>query len=228
MLRALLKLGQQPRVSKRLLGVKGIALEKAMVSNASIDTSPTMPAIERYTGVMYDSIGYQSFGESAREVFDQTVVIMSGLFGMVSPKDLIPDYKLKMGAALLRRKTCATVWKPIISKSLKDVVDDGVIWDLLPLEHSAAWDPATVPYSARFTFKFLEQTEQGKLKTITHLSKVLKGALISHLVNNPEEAKSPETALKLIEGFSHPEGYAFAPEMTKKDAGTTEVVFLKT
>ncbi len=157
MLKALVQLGSRPRVSKKLLGVKGAALEKAMESNSSVLTSPTMPAIERYTGVMYDSIGYRSLSEHARGVFDHSAVVMSGLFGMVRPHDLIPDYKLKMGAALIRRKTCASIWKTQNSGSLKEIADGGVIWDLLPLEHSAAWDPAEVPCQARFTFKFLEK-----------------------------------------------------------------------
>ena len=52
MVKALVQLSQRPRSSKKLLGVKGPALEKAMADNASIESAPTLPAIERYTGVM--------------------------------------------------------------------------------------------------------------------------------------------------------------------------------
>ena len=227
MLKALVQLGSRPRVSRKLLGVKGVALEKAMESNSSVLTSPTLPAIERYTGVMYDSIGYRSLSADARIVFDQSTVIMSGLFGMVQPHDLIPDYKLKMGAALLKRKTCASLWKPMNSRSLKRVADGGVTWDLLPLEHSAAWDPTEVPCQARFSFKFLEKNAGGQLKTVTHLSKALKGALVGHIVANPAAAGSAKTALELIEAFAHPEGYRFVPELLTEVDGATEVIFVK-
>ena len=153
---------------------------------------------------------------------------MSGLFGMVRPLDAIPSYKLKMGAKLLRRGTCAAIWKPLISKSLANSDEGiGVIWDLLPGEHSAAWDPAKVPCEARFTVKFVERAANGQLKTVTHLSKLLKGALVRHLVSNPSEAGAVESATDLMSGFTHPEGYKFRPELTSEANRTTEIVFLK-
>ncbi|MCH8910716.1 MAG: peroxide stress protein YaaA [Chloroflexi bacterium] len=227
MAKALVQLSQRPRSSKKLLGVKGAALEKAMADNARLQIAPTLPAIERYTGVMYDAIHYRSLDGDAREAFGSTVIIMSGLFGMVRPFDMIPAYKLKMGARLLRNKTCAAVWKPLISKSLANVAQNGVIWDLLPNEHAAAWDPSTVPYKTRFTVKFVERAASGQLKTVTHLSKLLKGALVRHLVSNSAEAGTAESALQLAAGFSHPEGYKFDPDLTTEVDRTTELIFLK-
>ena len=224
---ALVQLSQRPRSSRKLLGVKGAALEKAMADNARLQKAPTLPAIERYTGVMYDAIHYRSLDGDAREAFGSTVIIMSGLFGMVRSFDMIPAYKLKMGAKLLRNKTCAAVWKPLISKSLANTAETGVIWDLLPNEHAVAWDPSTVPYKIRFTVKFIERAASGQLKTVTHLSKLLKGALVRHLVSNSAEAGTAESALELVAGFSHPEGYVFRPELTAEVERATEIVFLR-
>ncbi len=227
MAKALVQLSQRPRSSKKLLGVKGPALEKAMAENAGLQESPTLPAIERYTGVMYDAIDYRSLEDEARDAFDRDVIIMSGLFGMVRPLDMIPAYKLKMGAALLRRKTCSAVWKPGVTKCLAIMADDRVIWDLLPLEHGAAWNPSGVPYKARFTAKFLERAADGQTKTVTHLSKLLKGALVRHIVSNASAADTPESALDLLADFSHPEGYEFRPELISNSERTTELIFLK-
>jgi cytoplasmic iron level regulating protein YaaA (DUF328/UPF0246 family) len=198
-----------------------------MAENAEMDTAPTLPAIERYTGVMYDAIDHQSLDGDAREVFENSVIIMSGLFGMVRPFDMIPAYKLKMGGKLLRGKTCSAVWKRAITKSLAESADGRVIWDLLPIEHSAAWDSSMVPYKTRFTVKFLERNASGEMRTINHWSKLLKGALIRHLVTNTDAAGSADTALDLLAGFSHPEGYVFDPELTSEADGVTEIVFLK-
>lgn len=227
LVRALARLSERPRVAQKILGVKGPALEKAKIENASIESAPTMPAINRYTGVMYDAIDYRSLADSARESFAETVIIMSGLFGVVRPFDMIPAYKLKMGASLIRGKACATVWKPLISKSLAAESRYGVVWDLLPNEHSAAWDPAKVPHETRFTVKFLERRPDGQVKTVTHFSKMLKGALVRHLVSNPEAASSAESVLELVSAFSHPEGYEYRPELTSKVADAAELVFLK-
>jgi cytoplasmic iron level regulating protein YaaA (DUF328/UPF0246 family) len=225
--KALAQLSHRPRVARKLLGVKGPALEKARAENADVELAPTLPAIERYTGVMYGAIDYQSLGDEARHAFGQNVIIMSGLFGMIRPFDMIPTYKLKMGARLIRAKTCSAVWKPLISKSLANEAEYDVVWDLLPNEHSAAWDPAAVPHETRFTARFLERSADGQIKTVTHLSKLLKGALVRHLVDNAAAAGSAESALELVAGFSHPEGYEFRPELTLEVDGATELVFLK-
>ncbi|MDG0865462.1 YaaA family protein [Candidatus Lucifugimonas marina] len=228
MIKALGQLSGKPRVAQKILGVKGAALDKARADNADVLNSPTITAIERYTGVMYDSIDYQSLDADSQRVFGENTIIMSGLFGMVRPFDLIPTYKLKMGAKIRLNKSCSTIWKPLISKALKSTADNGVIWDLLPNEHSAAWDPSKISCDVRFTVKFLEAGRDGKLKTVSHWSKALKGALVRHLVANPKLAGSADTALGLLENFSHPEGYKYRPEMTAEVNGATEIVFLKT
>jgi len=198
-----------------------------MAENAELDTAPTLPAIERYTGVMYDAIDHQSLDSDAQEVFGNSVIIMSGLFGMVRPYDMIPAYKLKMGGKLLRGKTCSAVWKRAITKTLAESAEDSVIWDLLPIEHSAAWDSSRVPYKTRFTVKFLERNAAGEMRTINHWSKLLKGALIRHLVSNADAAGSADSALDLLPGFSHPGGYVFDPGLTSNTDGVTEIVFVK-
>jgi len=176
---------------------------------------------------MYDAIDYQPLGSRAREAFDRTVVIMSGLFGMIRPNDMIPSYILKMGGRLISDNTCAAVWRPLISKALGRTDENSVIWDLLPIEHSAAWDSSVVPHRTRFTVKFLARGENGRFKTISHWSKALKGALVRHLILNISEAGSLQPSLGLVAGFSHQEGYEFCPEMTRKVDKSLELVFVK-
>ena len=137
-----------------------------------------------------------------------------------------------MGGKLMRGRTCASVWKRVISKSLANSADNSVIWDLLPIEHSAAWDPSSLRYTTRFTVKFLERNANDQLKTVSHLSKALKGALVRHLVSDIDSAgidpaDSAKSALDLVAGFTHPEGFNFHPELTSETDRTTEIVFLK-
>ena len=93
---------------------------------------------------------------------------MSGLFGMIRPMDLIPIYKLKMGAKLHEARACSSIWKPLITDILSLDGNHRVIWDLLPVEHSAAWDPLAVKSEARFTVKFSQRRPDGGLKTVSH------------------------------------------------------------
>jgi cytoplasmic iron level regulating protein YaaA (DUF328/UPF0246 family) len=61
--------------------------------NRAVLSSPTMPAIERYTGVLYDAIDVESLDATARRFLDDTVVIHSALFGLVRASDRIPAYR---------------------------------------------------------------------------------------------------------------------------------------
>ncbi len=227
MAQCLKKICERPDAAQKLLGVKGTFLKKTIADNLGLAEAPSCSAIQRYTGVMYDAIDYQSLDPRAREAFDRTVVIMSGLFGITRPNNMIPSYKLKMGARLMGDKTCAAVWRPLISKALGRTYENSVIWDLLPIEHSAAWDSSVVPHKTRFTVKFVARGAHGKLRTVSHWSKALKGALVRHLILNISEAESRQTALGLVAGFSHREGYEFCPEMTEEVDKSVELVFVK-
>ncbi|WP_157674632.1 YaaA family protein [Agrococcus jejuensis] len=56
-------------------------------------SSPTMPAIERYEGVLYDGLGAASLDPSARAWVDHHVLIGSALWGFVRASDRIPSYR---------------------------------------------------------------------------------------------------------------------------------------
>ena len=132
-----------------------------------------------------------------------------------------------MGAKLRRNTACSTIWKPLVTKVLAEITAGRVVWDLLPREHLAAWDPSKIAVRNRFTVKFLEANADGQLRTVNHWSKLLKGALIRHLVSNPEQAGSTELVSELLANFSHPEGYEYRPDISYEIDGATEIVFVK-
>jgi cytoplasmic iron level regulating protein YaaA (DUF328/UPF0246 family) len=159
--------------------------------------APTMPALHRYTGVLYRELDAASLPPAARRRLRSTVLIASGLWGVVGPSDPIPDYRLKMGARLPGLGTLSTWWRPRLTEALAPRLRGRVVWDLLPQEHAAAWDPGAVPVARRVTVRFV--TAEGR--TVSHWNKLLKGALVRHLA---------VTGLADPEGladFAHPAGY---------------------
>ena len=98
--------------------MKGKALVAATAANRAVAKAPTLPAIERYTGVLYDALDHRSLSAAHRRRLDASVVIFSGLWGAVMPADPIPDYKLKMGAALPPLGKLSTWWRaPAVGSS---------------------------------------------------------------------------------------------------------------
>ena len=68
--------------------------------NRALRMSSTMPAIDRYTGVLFDALDASSLGLSARQWLGEHVLIHSAPFGPVGALDPIPSYRLGAGIRL--------------------------------------------------------------------------------------------------------------------------------
>jgi uncharacterized protein len=197
-------------VAGKILGVKGEALAAAVAANTALDSSPVLPAIDRYTGVLYDHLDSSTLRGHARRRLTQQVIIVSGLWGLVRAGDLIPDYKLKVDASLPDLGRLSRWWRPRLSPVLDEAVAGGLVFDLLPGAHASAWaDPDAAP-RLRVTASFAIQEEVDGApvrRTVTHWSKALKGCLARYLLEQPAIRPTPGQVRGLLEGFTHPDGY---------------------
>lgn len=205
-------------VRSSLLGVKGIALAAATDTNLAIESSPTMPAIERYTGVLYEALDHRSLPAAHRRRLDGSLVIVSGLWGLVTPADEIPDYKLKMGARLGRLGTLSTWWRPELSAALSAAAADRPVWNLLPHEHAAAWRASASMH--QWSVRFLEPGRDGSLTVVSHRNKLLKGALVRFLLANPSAGRDE------LADWDHPMGFRYDPSLDAEQAGITTLTFV--
>ena len=148
-----------------LRSVYGTSPEKALGfhrQNQDIFNSPCAPAIERYTGVVYEHIEWATLSEKAKKYMDEYVFIFSGLFGLLTPMTPIPDYKLKMNVLSLQHH-----WNPILSEALQD---ETPIFDLLPQVHRKAYKPNKKNVTP-VDFLIINK---GKKTAAGHLAKQLK------------------------------------------------------
>jgi uncharacterized protein len=232
-IRALLRAMRAAEPGRRkLLGVKGDALAAATAANRAVRTAPTMPAIERYTGVLYDALDAASLSARDRKRLANQVVIFSGLWGASMPGDPLPDHKLKMSAAIAPVGKLSTWWRAPLTAALAPLVEGRVVWNLLPLEHDAAWTPAETgsaepgaPTSV-LTVRFVDETtaRTGATRTFTtvnHWNKLLKGALVRHVLATG--ADEPDA----LAAFVHPEGYVYDASLTEQAGGRTIVSMVR-
>lgn len=201
-----------------LLGVTGEALDRAVEANRAVAGSGTTAAIRRYTGVLYDELSWATLDAPARRHGNRQVVIFSGLWGVVRPTDPIPLYKLKMGAKLGRLGTMNRWWREAVSSAVSAAAPRRApIWNLLPHEHATALRADGRP---RITVKFLDDVDRAggrSLVSVSHWNKLLKGALVRHLL---------ETGLDEPDGlarFDHPLGYRYRPDLTSTEGATVTV-----
>lgn len=208
---------------QKLLGVGPEAADAATASDLAVMTAPTRRAIDRYTGVLYDALDLDTLSATDRRRLGRQVVIFSGLWGLVRPNDRIPDYKLKMGARLGELGRLATWWRPHLSAALNEVADSRVVWNLLPDEHGAAWRERSPRLVVRA--RFLDEVERDgdrRLVTVSHWNKLLKGALVRHVIAHQTTAPGD------LADFTHPAGYVFRPDLsTLADRGSADAVFVR-
>ncbi|MDO9591542.1 MAG: peroxide stress protein YaaA [Microcella sp.] len=80
------------------LGAKAAAVEVAR--NRELTLSPTMPAVERYTGVLFDALAVHEWQADARARASAHIMVHSALFGLLSADDPIPAYRLSHDSRL--------------------------------------------------------------------------------------------------------------------------------
>lgn len=189
-------------------------LTQATRAGAVARRAPTMPACERYTGVLYRELDWASLPAVARRRGAARVRTVSGLWGLVAPDDPIPHYKLKMSVSLGELGRLSTWWRPRLAPMLAERTAGAVVWDLLPIEHAAAMDWAGCRPAQRVTVRFVDADG----KTVSHWNKLLKGSLVRWLLS--EQPPGPEA----LGGFEHPLGYRYDAAASSVDGTHTAVV----
>ena len=212
--------GSGPPWSAGTMAVAELDAQRAQVLRAlgrrhPARTEPTLPAIERYTGVLYKELDAASLSAVHRRRLEARVLIASGLWGLVAPSDPIPHYKLKMSANVAPLGKLSTWWRAPLTAALAPRVERAIVWDLLPIEHSAAVRWTDLAPHERVTVRFVDASD----KTVSHWNKLLKGSLVRWLVGRST------TTVDDLATFDHPLGYRFDPTATVRDGVHTAVVF---
>lgn len=156
--------------------------------NAELWDSPTAPALERYTGVLYDTLDVASLTPPERERADERLAVASALFGLVRGSDMIPAYRLSGGGSLPGTGRLRTAWRPVLEPVLAGV--GGLVVDLRSGAYAAL---ARVPHAV--AVRVLSEDAQGRRKVVSHHNKAHKGRLARALARTAEE---PATVADLL------------------------------
>ncbi|MEV7972122.1 peroxide stress protein YaaA [Cellulomonas sp. NPDC089187] len=188
-LSALIKASRR-RDAVDVLGV-GATLGEEVARNTALRTAPTAEARRVYTGVLYAAAGLDTVTDPA--ALDQ-VRTVSGLWGLVSPVDPIPAYRLSMGVDLPGVGPLASAWKPVLAAEL-----DGrgeLIVDCRSAAYLAAWKPARAEQDLWVQVRVLREVN-GKRTVVSHHAKHTRGVLTRHLLTRTGAAPTdPESLAK--------------------------------
>lgn len=144
--------------------------------NRTIGTSAVMPALERYTGVLFDGLASETLSGDERRFAGRHVVIHSALFGLIGADDPIPAYRMSHDSRLpgvsLRR-----LWRAPITAELAG--HSGLVIDLRS-EMYAALGPA--PEGAWY-IRVVSDDGSGRRQALSHFNKKAKGEFTREVVS---------------------------------------------
>ena len=175
-LRSLAELSRDREASIRALKL-GPKQHGEVDRNRRIRRSATMPAIELYSGVLYDAFDVATLSPTERERTHDVIAISSALFGLVSAGDSIPPYRLsfdsRVPGATLKRS-----WTAPVSTVLERTT--GVIVDLRS-DGYAALGPLPTGKEA-VTVRVLGRDAEGRVRALNHFNKQAKGLFARAIV----------------------------------------------
>lgn len=176
------------------------------------DKSRGARAIEAFTGVVFKALDYTTLPLDARSEANATVRIISSLYGLLRPDDIIKPYRLDFNMALAPEgKTFAAYWREMVTDSLlKELRANGCqdILNLLPGEAERSVNWHRISSEARvWKAEFRQILPGGTVRTPNaNRLKTLRGKLLRQLLT--ERPSRPET-LSSIESPDY-----FAAEVT--------------
>lgn len=181
----LVELASDVAASRRALGLS--ATQDAEVQrNAALLSSPTLPAITRYTGVLYDALDVGSLRGAEAARASARLAVGSALFGLLRADDLVPAYRLSASSKLPGRPTLAARWRPILEPALADLANAELVVDLRSGSYAGL---GKVPGAVRVDV--LAEHPDGRRTVVTHFNKAHKGRLARVLAatrSDPDDA----------------------------------------
>jgi cytoplasmic iron level regulating protein YaaA (DUF328/UPF0246 family) len=182
---ALRALCERPEEAAKFLKLGKKQLDQIAI-NLEVQDAPTMPAINRYTGTLYDAIHGRGLkgtptehNQITKEMFERakdSVLIQSALFGLIPATNLIPNYRLS-GTTNLPGISLKDTWTPTHEPIWKRL-EDGPIIDL---RSKAYAELAPIPETVENYW--VEVLDSNSGRALNHFNKKGKGQLINAVLS---------------------------------------------
>ncbi|AYN04845.1 MULTISPECIES: peroxide stress protein YaaA [unclassified Flavobacterium] len=167
------------------------------------------PAIFTFDGDVYTGLDAYTIPVEKLDVLQDKLRILSGLYGILKPLDLIQAYRLEMGTKLPigEAKNLYEYWKETVTKTLnKELKKDELFVNLASNEYFSAVDVKALKVPV-ITPDFKDYKD-GKLKIISFFAKKARGMMVRYIIDTDAET------IDDLKGFNY-EGYHFDANLSK-------------
>lgn len=172
-------------------------------------TSNARPAVYTFDGDVYIGLDAYSLPQKKIQVLQDSLRILSGLYGLLKPLDLIQAYRLEMGTkfAIGESRNLYEFWKPTITKALNNELQEGELFvNLASTEYFSAIDVKALKVPV-ITPEFKDY-KNGKLKIISFFAKKARGMMVRYIIDTNAQT------LDDLKGFNY-DGYQFDATLSK-------------
>ncbi len=178
----------------------------------------SQPALFALKGDVYRALDAGSLSSQALSFANDHLRILSGLYGLLKPADLIQPYRLEMGTKLMvDGQKLVDYWRGILTKHLQqacmDQMNPGII-NLASNEYASAIDRKKLDcpwYDIQF-----KTYRQGQYRTIGILAKRARGLMARYIANHQIDT------IDQIKHFNE-SGYEYRPDLST----TTQLCFVQ-
>jgi uncharacterized protein len=167
------------------------------------------PAVYAFNGDVYTGLDAYTIPTDKLDDLQDQLRILSGLYGILRPLDLMQEYRLEMGTSIAigTKKNLYEFWKKTITDALnKELTKDELFINLASNEYFSAVDTKALKVPV-ITPEFKDYKD-GKLKMISFFAKKARGLMVRYIIDT--NAKTIED----LKGFNY-EGYAFDANLSK-------------
>lgn len=183
--------------------------ERNQVWETPFTSENARPAIFTFDGDVYTGLDAYTIPADKMDDLQDKLRILSGLYGLLKPLDLMQAYRLEMGTSIAigSKKNLYEFWKKTITKTLNDELkNDELFINLASNEYFKAVDTKILKVPV-ITPEFKDYKD-GKLKMISFFAKKARGLMVRYIID-----KNAET-IEDLKGFNY-EGYTFDANLSK-------------
>jgi len=176
------------------------------------------PAVYAFNGDVYQGLDAYTIADEKLHTLQNSLRILSGLYGILRPLDLMQPYRLEMGTALsvARNKNLYEFWKKSITAHLNSELQEGELFvNLASNEYFSAVD--TKALKVPVISPIFKDWKNDKLKIISFYAKKARGSMVRYIIDSNAQT------LDDIRGFNLDE-YQFSKAHTLKE---NEPVFIR-
>lgn len=175
-------------------------------------------AVYSFSGDVYIGLDVYSLPEEKIALMQKNLRILSGLYGILKPLDLMQPYRLEMGTSLKinRKKNLYEFWGKTITNSINDELVEGeLLVNLASQEYFKVVQPKNI--KATVVSPIFKDFKNGKFKIISFFAKKARGSMVRYILDHNANT------LDELKGFNY-DGYGFSMEHTLNEK---EPVFIR-